>query len=212
MDANPLHKLRVAKADFLVSATQPAHFPPPLLPEAAFVGRSNVGKSSLLNVLTGKTKLARVSRTPGRTRLINFFEVELYSGLKKYDLRLVDLPGYGYAKVSKTESANLQKMLSCYLQRGPCLQLVVWLIDAKVGLTAVDMQILELLEESSARLLLVATKTDKLSKTQRKVQLEHIARSLELPSEAVFAVSAKEKWGLWPVWEHILQSLTFPQK
>ncbi|MCL2626535.1 MAG: ribosome biogenesis GTP-binding protein YihA/YsxC [Cystobacterineae bacterium] len=211
MEANSLNKLKVLKADFVVSATQAAHFPPPVLPEVAFVGRSNVGKSSLLNVLTGKSKLARVSRTPGRTRLINFFEIELYRGLQKLRLRLVDLPGYGYAKVSKAESENLRQMLRGYLQRGPCLQVLVWLIDAKVGLTAVDMQILELLEENPARLLLVATKTDQLPKAQRKVQLGRIASALELPLEAVFAVSAKEGWGLEPLWENLLPSLTFSQ-
>jgi GTP-binding protein len=134
--------------------------------------------------------------------------VELHSGLQKRRLHLVDLPGYGYAKVSKAESESLRRMLSCYLQRGPCLQVVVWLIDVKVGLTAADMQVLELLEKSPARLLLVATKTDKLKKTQRKAQLEKIASALELPMEAVFAVSSKEKWGIGLIWENILQSLS----
>jgi len=198
---------KVTRADFLVSATQATHFPAPLLPEIAFVGRSNVGKSSLLNVLTGQPKLARVSKTPGRTRLINFFEVELCRGLKKQGLRLVDLPGYGYAKASKAETKQLALMLHTYLQRGFCLKLIVWLIDAKVGLTKADEQIWELLEESPTRLLLVATKTDKLPRTQKQAQLQRIALALELPLEAVFAVSAKEKLGLQPVWESIWHSL-----
>jgi GTP-binding protein len=202
------HSFKVVRADFIVSATQAAHFPPALLPEVAFVGRSNVGKSSLLNVLTGKSKLARVSRTPGRTRLINFFEVELRRGLQKHCLRLVDLPGYGYAKASKADTKLFRQLLKGYLQRGPCLKLIVWLTDAKVGLTAADWQVLELLEESPARLLLVATKTDKLPKTQRKAQMERTALALKLPLEAVFAVSAKEKLGLSSVWESILQATT----
>jgi len=201
------HSFKVAKADFIVSATLAAHFPPACLPEIAFVGRSNVGKSSLLNVLTGKTKLARVSRTPGRTRLINFFEVEIYRGLQKHSLRLVDLPGYGYAKASKADMKLFRQMLAAYLQRGPCLKLIVWLIDAKVGLTATDEQILESLEESPARLLLVATKIDKLPKTQRKRQLERIALALKLPLEAVFAASSKEKLGLESVWQGIFQAM-----
>jgi len=194
---------KVAKADFVVSATCAAHFPAALLPEMAFVGRSNVGKSSLLNVLTGKSKLARVSRTPGRTRLINFFEIEI----QKHSLRLVDLPGYGYAKASKADKKLFRQMLQTYLQRGPCLKLVVWLLDAKVGLAAADWEVLKLLEECPARLLLVVTKIDKLPKTKRKGQLERIALALNLPVEAVFAVSAKEKLGLESVWESILQSM-----
>lgn len=201
------HSFKVAKADFVLSATQATHFPATQLPEVAFVGRSNVGKSSLLNVLTGNSKLARVSRTPGRTRLINFFEVELQKGTQKHCLRLVDLPGYGYAKASKADTKQFGQMLHGYLQRGACLKLIVWLIDAKVGLTPADEQILESLEESPARLLLVATKIDKLPKTQRKKQLERIALALQLPLEAVFAVSAKEKLGLSSVWESILQSV-----
>jgi len=197
---------KIAKAEFVVSATQAEHFPPALLPEVAFVGRSNVGKSSLLNMLTGNSKLARVSRTPGRTRLINFFEVGISRGLKKYSLRLVDLPGYGYAKASKADMKLFRQMLHGYLQRGPCLKLIVWLVDAKVGVTAADWEILEVLEESPARLLLVATKTDKLPKTRRRLQLEGIAKALSLPMEAVFAVSAKEKLGFSPLWESILQA------
>ncbi|MCL2012365.1 MAG: ribosome biogenesis GTP-binding protein YihA/YsxC [Cystobacterineae bacterium] len=207
MDTNVPHKPRVVRADFVLSATQETHFPASVLPEIAFVGRSNVGKSSLLNVLTGASKLARVSRTPGRTRLINFFEVELYRGPQKHCLRLVDLPGYGYAKVSKAEAKHFRHMLSAYMQRSFCLKLMVWLIDAKVGLTAADLRILELLEQSPARLLLVATKMDKLPKVQRKLQMERIARMLSLPREAVFAISAREKQGLELLWESILQTV-----
>jgi GTP-binding protein len=209
MSAEPRHSVsfNVVKADFVLSATSTTHFPALSLPEIAFVGRSNVGKSSLLNVLTGKTKLARVSRTPGRTRLINFFEVELCKGTQKHCLRLVDLPGYGYAKVSKAEVKQLRQMLSAYLQRSACLKLIVWLIDAKVGLTRADLEILELLEESPARLLLVATKIDKLPKAQRKPQLERIALALRLPLEAVFAVSAKERLGVSFIWESVVQAM-----
>lgn len=148
-------KLFVGACDFVWGATSAQNLPPEKLNEVAFVGRSNVGKSSLVNALTGRKTLARVSQTPGATRQINFFNL----GGK---LMLVDLPGYGFAKRSKVEAAQWQEMIFAYLRGRARLRRVALLIDARRGVMDSDRQVMELLDRAAVSYFLVLTKVDEL--------------------------------------------------
>src|SRR6266404_1889582 len=132
-------KLFAGPCDFVWGATSPENLPPEKLTEVAFIGRSNAGKSSLVNALTGRKSLARVSQTPGATRQINFFNLA-------ERLMLVDLPGYGFAKRSKSESEAWQEMIFAYLSRRSRLRRVALLIDARRGVMDSDFQVMELLD------------------------------------------------------------------
>src|SRR5215470_1758169 len=149
-------------AKFLTSAADPKFFPPEGPPEFAFLGRSNVGKSSLINSLLGQ-KLAHVSSTPGRTRTINFIGIYEKAGQPHPELLLVDLPGYGYAKISRSISAEWPRYIEPYLEERAALQLSVALIDANVPPQPPDRQLIEFLQHAGRDFLVVATKTDKLS-------------------------------------------------
>jgi GTP-binding protein len=138
------------------------------LPEIAFAGRSNVGKSSLVNALTGRKTLARVSNTPGRTREINFFSL----GSR---LMLADLPGYGYARVSKADSARWRELVFAYLRGRPNLRRTVLLIDARRGLLEPEVEVMDLLDRAAVSYQLVLTKTDKLKPEERRAAREKIA-------------------------------------
>jgi GTP-binding protein len=148
-------KLFAGPCDFVWGATSPDNLPPEKLNEVAFVGRSNAGKSSLVNALTGRKSLARVSQTPGATRQINFFDL---SGR----LMLVDLPGYGFAKRSKTEANAWQAMIFAYLQRRSRLRRVALLIDSRRGVMDSDREVMELLDRAAVSYGLVLTKGDEL--------------------------------------------------
>jgi GTP-binding protein len=143
------------ECEFLRGAASLADIPEPGLPEVAFVGRSNVGKSSLVNALTGRKTLARVSNTPGRTREINFFRL----GAR---LMLADLPGYGYARVSKADSARWTELIFAYLRGRPNLRRAVLLIDSRRGTLSNDIEVMDLLDRAAVSYQLVLTKTDKL--------------------------------------------------
>ena len=152
-------------ARFVISASQPAGFPDPTLPEIAFAGRSNVGKSSLINRLTGVAKLARTSNTPGRTRLINWFHVTPRAGAP---LHFVDLPGYGYAKVSRSERESWRPLIEAYLGDRPPLRALVLLIDARRGAESEELELIDWLRDTDVRTIAVVTKIDKLAKNRRK--------------------------------------------
>jgi len=147
------------ECEFERGAADLAGIPPTRLPEVAFVGRSNVGKSSLVNALTGRKTLARVSNTPGRTRQINFFRL----GGR---LMLADLPGYGYAKVSKTESDAWTELIFAYLAGRPSLRRVVLLIDSRRAPLPHDVDVMDLLDRAAVSYQLVLTKVDKLKATE----------------------------------------------
>jgi GTP-binding protein len=187
---------------------EPKGYPTSPAPEVAFVGRSNVGKSSMINALTCRRKLVRVSNTPGRTRTLNFFDVDVERGIKRHTVRFADLPGYGFAKVSKTERAEWQKMITAYLEKRRDLKVVVSIIDAEVGPTPDDFQTLDYLQESNRKIMVVATKIDRLPKARRKPRLQALADELSLPREAVLAFSATEKLGFDEVWDALLNTLT----
>ncbi|HBC73793.1 MAG: hypothetical protein A2008_09950 [Candidatus Wallbacteria bacterium GWC2_49_35] len=162
-----------SEAKFLLSARSAGQFPRPLDFEAAFFGRSNVGKSSLLNVYTGVNKLARVSATPGCTREINFFLVD-----NKY--YLVDLPGYGYARYSRDEQQRWSELIEEYITlRGKCILGVV-ILDIRRGLTDLDVMLLDILKDKSVNFIIVATKTDKLKTNELRAATMELKTQLKL--------------------------------
>jgi len=186
---------------FLAAATDAAHFPAPTLPEIAFLGRSNVGKSSVINSLVGD-KIARTSSTPGRTRSINFFEIR-WPGKPRPELIFADLPGYGYAKISREISQEWPKFIEPYLHQRSTLALCVALVDANVPPQHSDRQLLDFLSASGREFLLVATKSDRLSNNQ----LHNVLRTLaqEYPVARLLPYSAKTDAGRDELWKQIRQ-------
>lgn len=184
---------------FLASATDVSHFPVPSIPEIAFLGRSNVGKSSVINSLVG-TKLARTSSTPGRTRSINFFEIR-WPGKPRPELIFADLPGYGYAKISREISQEWPKFIEPYLNHRSTLALCVALVDVNVPPQQNDRHLLEFLSASGREFLLVGTKADRLSNNQ----LSNVLRKLnaEYPSAHMLPYSAKTGAGRDELWKQI---------
>jgi GTP-binding protein len=154
----------IKSADFICSNTQVSKLPPPVKPEYAFIGRSNVGKSSLINMLTGKKGLAKTSQTPGKTQLINHF-------LVNENWYIVDLPGYGYARASKTKKADWNKFIQMYLDKRESLQCVMVLIDSRLEPQKIDVEFCNWLGEKGLSFVLVFTKVDKQSslKTDQSV-------------------------------------------
>lgn len=187
---------------FLMAATDAAQFPAPGLPEIAFLGRSNVGKSSVINSLVG-TKLARTSSTPGRTRSINFFEIR-WPGKPRPELIFADLPGYGYAKISREISQEWPKFIEPYLNERPTLALCVALVDANVPPQQSDRQLLDFLSASGRNFLLVATKSDRLSNNQ----LNNALRTLtgQYPAAQLLPFSAKTGAGREELWKQIREA------
>ncbi|MGN0659983.1 MAG: ribosome biogenesis GTP-binding protein YihA/YsxC [Emergencia sp.] len=189
--------MKITKSELEAVAVKPAQYPPDTLPEIAFAGRSNVGKSSLLNLLTGRRKLARVSGNPGKTRTINFY-------LINDAFRIVDLPGYGYAKVSRSVTENWGAMMETYFQKREGLKKVVQLVDIRHKPTAQDVQMYEYLRHYGLDGIVVATKADKVSKNEAAKNISVIRKTLELsPEDKVIPVSALKKTG----WEQLAAEL-----
>lgn len=181
--------MKINKSDLETVAVKPSQYPVPDLREIAFAGRSNVGKSSLLNLLTGRRKLARVSGSPGKTRTINFYIIN-------DAFRIVDLPGYGYAKVAKSVSAGWGEMMERYLQNRENLVKVVQLVDIRHAPSKQDVEMYEYLRHYGLDGLVVATKADKISRNQMAKQMKLIKQTLGLSSEdVVIPVSALKKTG-----------------
>jgi GTP-binding protein len=194
-------------ARFLAAASDGAHFPAPSLPEVAFLGRSNVGKSSVINSLIG-SKLARTSSTPGRTRSINFFEIR-WPGKPRPELIFADLPGYGYAKISREISQEWPSFIEPYLKLRPTLALCVALIDINIAPQASDQQLLDFLNALGHEFVLVATKSDRLSNNQLHSALRSLSERYS--AAQVIAYSAKTGKGrdeLWAQIRHGAQTLT----
>ncbi|HXD50230.1 MAG TPA: ribosome biogenesis GTP-binding protein YihA/YsxC [Gemmatimonadaceae bacterium] len=176
--------LVIRSLDFLGGmATAGGWRPEPTLPEVAFAGRSNVGKSSLLNRLVHRKKFARVSNTPGRTREVNFFKVN-------DTFVLVDLPGYGYARVSKERRAEWRPLIEGYLRTSPTLRGIVQLLDARHEPTADDRGMLDFLAELGVPTIVTVTKTDKLTAKERARRVADLSAALGLDAEQVIAFSA----------------------
>ncbi len=187
---------------FLAAATDAAQFPVASLPEIAFLGRSNVGKSSVINSLVG-TKLARTSSTPGRTRSINFFEIR-WPGKPRPELIFADLPGYGYAKISREISQEWPKFIEPYLNQRSTLSLCIVLVDANIPPQPSDRQLLDFLSASGREFLLVATKSDRLSNNQLQNALRSLAQ--EYTAARLLPFSAKTGAGREELWKQIRQA------
>src|SRR5271166_2792662 len=186
-------------ARFMMSAMDAGHFPPPLLPEIAFLGRSNVGKSSVINSLLG-AKLAKTSSTPGRTRSINFFELR-WAGKPQPELIFTDLPGYGYAKISREISSQWPSFIEPYLQSRSSLALCLVLVDVNVPPQENDRLLLDFLTASGRPFLIVGTKSDRLSGNQLRNSLQALTR--HFPHTRILPYSAKSSTGRDELWREI---------
>ena len=187
-------------AKFLTSAADPKSFPPDGAPEFAVLGRSNVGKSSLINSLLGQ-KLAHVSSTPGRTRTINFIGIFAKPTNPRPEMIMVDLPGYGYAKISRSISAEWPKFIEPYLKDRQTLRVCVVLIDANVPAQESDRQLLEFLRTIEREFIVVATKADKLSGNRLRSALTALAR--EHGIEGILPYSSRTNAGKAELWREI---------
>jgi len=190
--------MKITSAEFLKSSFQEADWPVEQLPEIAFMGRSNVGKSSLINSLLSVRGLARTSSTPGRTQSLNFF-------LINRRFRFVDLPGFGYARVPKAIKASWGEMVSSYLAKREQLVLSIHIVDSRHEPTTLDLQLHEWLEHSAAPRLIVATKSDKLSNNELKQSLGRVKRVFS--EDRVVAFSARTGRGGNEVWQAIENAL-----
>ncbi len=188
------------QTQFLLSAMDAAQFPALQTPEIAFLGRSNVGKSSLLNALVGD-KAAKVSSTPGRTRAINFFALAEESSPGRNKLVFADLPGYGYAKISKSISAEWPKFIEPYLADREQLKLCICLVDAKIPAQDSDLQLIEYLRHTGRNFAVVGTKADRLSGNERSRNLAALKRGLGI--DDLLLLSSKTGIGLKELWKRI---------
>jgi GTP-binding protein len=186
-------------AQFVKAATNPEHFPAPDAPEIAFLGRSNVGKSSVINSLLG-AKIAKTSSTPGRTRTINFYDVR-WPGRPKADVRFVDLPGYGYAKLPRAVTAEWPKFIEPYLEHRPNLMLAIVLVDSSIRPQASDNQLITWLSSKQRPLLVVATKADRISGNALSSALQ--ALRAEHGIERIVRFSARTGEGHEALWSEI---------
>jgi small GTP-binding protein domain/GTP-binding conserved hypothetical protein len=191
--------MHIHQTTFIKSAVKPADYPPVDLPEIAFAGRSNVGKSSLINVIVERKALVRTSSTPGRTQLINFFQV---TGVP-FSLNLVDLPGYGYAKVPLDVKRQWGPMMERYLSGRESLRGVVLILDIRRIPSEEDLQMLNWLRSYERRPIIVLTKCDKVTKNERARQTAAIAARLEMDKSQLIHFSALSKDGRDTVWQAI---------
>lgn len=191
----------VKKAELAAVAVKKNQYPQDELPEVAFAGRSNVGKSSLLNTLTNRRNLARVSGSPGKTRTINFFQIN-------DAFRIVDLPGYGYARLSKSATKHWGDMIEGYLSGRKNLRCVILLVDIRHQPSAQDVQMYQWLQHYGLDGVAVATKADKISRNHLRTQLAMIQKTLGMTeSDVILPVSSLKKSGyeeLWSVIEQIV--------
>ncbi len=192
--------MKISSAEFVKSATKPANYPPAEQAEIAFAGRSNVGKSSLINVLVNRKSLVRTSSTPGRTQLLNFFNIN-------DQFSLVDLPGYGFAKVPLAVKKAWGPMIRTYLEQREVLKGVVFILDIRRVPRQEDLQMLDWLEEFGVPTIPVITKVDKVNRSQRTKQVKLIAAETGLPADAFSLFSAHTREGLAEIWERIEDAL-----
>ena len=189
--------MNIKSAEFVTSATEPSQYPPALLPEIAFAGRSNVGKSSLINTLVNRKRLVKTSSTPGRTQLINFFDINQQMGF-------VDLPGYGYARVPQAVKKKWGPMTETYLSGRETLKGVVVIMDIRRIPRQEELNLLGWLDHYAITGISVLTKTDKLSKNKQAKQHHLIAQTLERDKDDFILFSAKSRRGRDTIWNAIL--------
>lgn len=194
-----MDKLVLKNAHFITSAPEMTLLPEGTVPEFAFLGRSNVGKSSLINYMVGQKRLARISRTPGRTRLLNYFGATL----QETPIAFVDLPGFGFAKMSGEERARLSTVVSKYISLRPQIRGMLHLVDVRREPSDEDIVLSRQLQTLGPKYGLVITKADKIVKSKRKAALLSIAKAFDLQPSDVILTSVDEKFGK----EEILQRL-----
>ncbi|OYQ67916.1 ribosome biogenesis GTP-binding protein YihA/YsxC [Aerococcus sp. 1KP-2016] len=189
--------MEVHNVEFLISAVRPEQYPDPIIPEIALAGRSNVGKSSFINTMINRKKLARTSSKPGKTQQLNYYQIE--------DLfYFVDVPGYGYARVSKTEKAKWGDMLETYFSTRENLALALLIVDFRHTPTNDDIQMKEFMDYHGVPYFVIATKTDKVKKSQWNKHLSEIYKTLNLESiDQILPFSAETKDGKDEAWEII---------
>lgn len=187
--------MKIHSAEFLVGAASPGQFPPPLLPEVAFAGKSNVGKSSLINTLLNRKHLVKTSATPGKTREINFF---LINGT----FRLVDLPGYGFSRAPREKKSGWEALIETYLRERACLKGLVLILDSRHAPGPLDQGMKAWLDAMQVRYLMVASKTDKLKRAQLERQLALLEGTLGL-AEPPLPFSSKTRAGRDGLWRQL---------
>ncbi len=195
--------MKITSAEFIKSAARTAHYPETLLPEIAFAGRSNVGKSTLINVLLGRKNLVRTSSTPGRTQLLNFFNVN-------QRFVLVDLPGYGFAKVPVAVKKGWGAMVRTYLEQRENLAAAIVIIDIRRIPGEDDLRLLDWLEEFAVPTIPVISKIDKVSRSRRRQHVEQIAEVTGLPVDAFSLFSALSREGTEDIWQRLETVLAPP--
>ncbi len=188
--------MKITCAEYVTSAVRPEHYPSEDRREVAFMGRSNVGKSSLINKLLNRKKLARTSSQPGKTQTLNYFNIN-------DRFYFVDLPGYGFARVSQAERERWRKMIETYLKRRPEEKYYWQLVDIRHEPTALDRQMYEWLSYYDLRRLVVATKSDKISRGARDKQLALIRKTLDCPADGLVAFSAETGEGKEELWQRL---------
>ncbi len=188
--------MKIKSTEFLISAVKPEQYPPENLPEIAFAGRSNVGKSSMINMLLNRRNFARTSSTPGKTQTLNFYEIN-------EAFRFVDLPGYGYARVSKDQHKSWGGMIRTYLSKRENLLEVVQLVDIRHKPSLQDQEMYQWILDEGFNGIVVATKADKLSKSQISKQLKVIQAGLGAEARIIIPISAQSRWGKYEIWDLI---------
>ena len=195
--------MKIKSAEIVISCSDASQFPSENLPEIAFLGRSNVGKSSLLNALVQRKKLARTSSTPGKTRLIHFFRVET----ARSELMLVDLPGYGWAKVSRGERNSWQRLVESYLESRRALHVAMLLQDLRREFSEDETLLLDWLAERDIPSVVALTKADKLKPMKRKARVAAMKKGLLSPTAAVITTSSLKGDGVDGVWRQIYKMI-----
>jgi len=204
--AERARKLFAGPIDFLKSAPKLEHLPDPIAPEIAFAGRSNVGKSSLINALTNRNKLARASNTPGRTQELNYFDV----GRDPLVFRLVDMPGYGFAEAPKDMVKRWRFLINDYLRGRQVLKRALVLVDSRHGLKDVDRDVMKMLDAAAVSYHLVLTKADKVKPTELEKTLEMIrveAAKHPAAHPLIISTSSEEGWGIADLRTAILEAV-----
>ena len=190
--------MKQLNSSFIVSSSGKDSWPELDKPEVVVVGRSNVGKSSFINALTNRKRLAYVGKTPGKTQLLNFFDID-------GEWTLVDVPGYGYAKLSKNQLEKLGKMMDDYFNDRQGIAAVISLVDARHDPSRDDLDMIQYFKDNGFKILVGATKIDKVPKTKRLAHLKKISQQLQLPLKNIFPISSTEKTGIDEIYGALME-------
>lgn len=185
---------------FEISAMNKSQYPKGRMPEIVLAGKSNVGKSSFVNSLTNRKSLARTSSAPGKTRQLNFYNMD-------DRFYFVDLPGYGYSQMSKAEQKKVADSIEVYLRNRQNINLIILLVDIRHKPTADDRTMINYIRDSGKRYIVIASKSDKIAKTKVQTYVDDIAKELEIPDDLIFPFSSETKFNLETIWDVIKESL-----